>query len=115
MSYPSWTNSPSTWYTRAFSDIGLKPVAGFSNGDILGYSYLQYTLTTGQVRSSSESSFLREAFQGPPYLSVYPNTLAKKVTFDSVRKANGVIVETGGATYKLTATKEVIVSAGTVN
>lgn len=47
-------------------------------------------------------------------LNVYQQTLAKRIIFDNNKKATGVIVNSGGSNYQLNATKEVIVSAGTV-
>jgi len=48
-------------------------------------------------------------------LKVYINTLAKKIEFDSQKRATGVVVQSrpiGVFTYKLRARKEVILSAG---
>lgn len=45
-------------------------------------------------------------------LNLYTRTLAKKILFDENKKANGVIVNTGGFEWKIAAKKEVIVSAG---
>lgn len=44
---------------------------------------------------------------------VYTQTLGKRILFDSNKTATGVLVVTGGASYSLSARKEVILSAGT--
>ena len=83
------------------------------NGDIVGWSYIANTIeSTTQTRSSSETSFLREALVQTPNLQVYKNTLAKSITFDDQRKATGVNIETAGMSCNITANREVIVSAG---
>ncbi|KAL9119762.1 MAG: hypothetical protein Q9187_003686, partial [Circinaria calcarea] len=43
---------------------------------------------------------------------VYQSTMTKKILFDANKKATGVIVDTQGRIYTLSATKEVILSAG---
>ena len=88
---------------------------GFVNGNLLGYSYIAQTSTTDQVRSSSESSFLREALEKTTNLQIYKSTTATKILFDSNKQAIGVEADTGGFTYQIKAGKEVIVSAGTVS
>lgn len=45
---------------------------------------------------------------------MYTQALAKKIMFETNKTATGVSVETAGMLYNLTATKEVIVSAGAV-
>ena len=44
---------------------------------------------------------------------VYTQTLGKQILCDSKKTANGVLVDTGGESYLLSARKEVILSAGT--
>ena len=63
------------------------------------------------TRDSSETSFLRRGLTYPNYL-VYQTTVAKKILFDKNKKAIGVIADTEGKEYTLSATKEVIVTAG---
>ena len=88
------------------------------NGNLLGWTWIAQTIDpTTQVRSTSESSFLREALQINDNLLVYRDTLAKKVLFDTNKKANGIMVETAGlgsgsVAYTIFANQEVIVSSG---
>lgn len=63
MSYSVWVNGISSWFASALSKLGLRQVPDFVDGNLLGYSYIAETLTRDQIRSSSESSFLREAFE----------------------------------------------------
>ncbi len=84
-----------------------------SDGNIFGFGYTAFTLDSRtQTRSSSETSYLREALLKTTNLAIYKNTLAKKVLFDERNRASGVVVESGGISYTLNATKEVIISAG---
>jgi choline dehydrogenase-like flavoprotein len=48
-------------------------------------------------------------------LKVFTHSLAKRVLFDGSKTAIGVVVETGGFNCTLSASKEVILSAGAVS
>ncbi|KAL8722177.1 MAG: hypothetical protein Q9225_001273 [Loekoesia sp. 1 TL-2023] len=101
-----------TWATKGLQAIGLPIVKGFQSGSLLGQSYSMFTINaTTMIRDSSETSFLRRGLAYPNY-KVYQTTMAKKVLFDTNKKAIGVIVDTDGRQYTLSATKEVIVTAG---
>ena len=63
------------------------------------------------IRETSETSFLRYGLQFPN-LMVFTESLAKKVLFDADKKATGVMVDSQGKQFTLTARKEVILSAG---
>ena len=67
---------------------------------------------TTQTRDSSETSFLRSQLDNYN-LVVYQSTLGKRILFDDSKTATGVVVDSEGLSYVLTATKEVILSAGT--
>lgn len=113
VSYPSWANAISSWFENSLRSFGFgfKPVNGFTDGNILSYAYISQTSTTTQVRSTSESSFLREAFEEANNLYIYKSTVASKILFDGT-KAIGVTVDTAGQAYDLSANEEVISSAG---
>ena len=101
-----------TWATRGLQEIGLPIVKGFQSGSLLGQSYSMFTINaTTMTRDSSETSFLRRGLAYPNYM-VYPSTMAKKVLFDTNKRATGVLLDTQGKSYTLTATKEVILTAG---
>ena len=90
----------------------MKELPGLSDGNIFGWGYTPLTIDLQmQTRSSSEISNLREALVQTTDVVVYKNTMAKKVLFDSKNRANGVIVDSGGLTYQINATHEVIISA----
>ncbi|KAL8860930.1 MAG: hypothetical protein Q9178_002685 [Gyalolechia marmorata] len=101
-----------TWATKGLQEIGIPIIKNFQSGALLGQSYSMFTINaTDMTRDSSETSFLRRALSYPNYI-VYPSTLAKTILFDGKKKATGVVVDTQGRQYTLTATREVILTAG---
>ncbi|KAL8700356.1 MAG: hypothetical protein Q9201_005495 [Fulgogasparrea decipioides] len=119
VSYPNFASPAASLLSRGLNAIGLKELSGMSSGNLLGWTWITETIDhTTQVRSTSESAFLRESLQLTGNLVTYRNTLAKKILFDASKRAVGVTVECGGfgsgsVTYTIKATKEVIVSSGT--
>ena len=112
LTFSHYVQAFGTWATRGLEEIGIPIVKGFQSGSLLGQSYSMFTINaTDMTRDSSETSFLRRGLAYPNY-QVYPTTMAKKVLFDEHRKATGVIVDTEGKEYTLSATKEVILTAG---
>ncbi|ESZ93697.1 putative glucose-methanol-choline (gmc) oxidoreductase [Sclerotinia borealis F-4128] len=111
----TWSNYAQafgTWAIQGLVEIGIPVIPGFLGGSLLGSSYPTFTLNADRMtRESSETSFLRVGMQSPD-LKVYTLSLAKKILFDESKTATGVLVETGGYPFTLTATKEVILSAG---
>lgn len=119
VSYPNWANPISSWAALSLQALGFEPRDSFVDGNLLGWSYAACSQSgEDQTRSSSETSFLREALlQSGDKITLYDNTLARRVLFDGT-EAVGLEVTSGTLTtqktYNITATKEVIVSAGTV-
>lgn len=95
--------------------MGFRKLPGFFDGRLFGWSYFAYSLDpTSQTRSSSETSFLRDALSHTTNLNFYKSTLAKKIILENCKVATGVLVNTAGVEYKLYARREVILSAGAV-
>ena len=104
-----------TWATKGFEQIGIPVIRGFLSGKLIGQSESVFTINaTTMHRDSSETSFLAQGLKNPA-LKVHPLTLAKQILFDANKKATGVRVDTAGASYVLSANKEVILTAGTFN
>ncbi|KAI6408869.1 hypothetical protein MCOR20_005236 [Pyricularia oryzae] len=111
----------STWMEPALNEIGIDSTQDFNSGKLMGAQYCSSTINAAkQTRESSQTSYLDEA-SGRPNLKVYSLTKARKVIFDSNKKATGVEVQSqvagaiglGGLTkFTLSARKEVILSAG---
>ncbi len=113
VSFPNHANAFSSWGTKALEELGLNETNGNAGGELLGYSYITYSVEgTQQCRSSSETSFLSEALKTTTNLNVYTQTLAKQILFSNDKKATAVVVDTAGLKYTISAAKEVIVSAG---
>ena len=93
--------------------MGFPEAQGFSNGFLLGRSYITHTINPfTRRRETSSSSYLREALVESNNLNLYIRTLAKKILFDENKKANAVVLETEGFQWKMEAKKEVIVASG---
>lgn len=112
VTFSNYANAMSSWVEKGFAAIGIKPIQGFTSGALNGSAYVLETINAAdQTRESSETAFLQPALESTS-LTVYQSTLAKKVLFDLEKTANGVLVESDGVEYTLSARKEVIVSAG---
>ncbi|RDI84619.1 hypothetical protein Vi05172_g5481 [Venturia inaequalis] len=112
VSYANYAGPFSSWMEGSFNEIGIPTTQDFNSGSLLGAQYCSSTIDpSSETRESSQTSFLD--FAGTrKNLQVYTLTLAKKILFDSNKKATGVVVSTAGFPYTLSARKEVIVSAG---
>lgn len=115
VSYPNWANAISSWFALGLNELGLRPLTGFTNGSLIGWSYVANTLDPKfQIRSSSETSFLRDSLLKTTNLALYQSTLAKQIVFQD-GKATQISLDSRGTAYTIAANKEIIVSAGTVS
>jgi choline dehydrogenase len=104
-----------TWATKAFEQAGLPIIPGFLSGRLLGQSYVNFAINPDTMtRESSETAFLQSTLGNSAY-TLHPRTMAKRILFNSNKKATGVLVETEKLQYTLSARKEVILSAGVFN
>ncbi|KAK4610621.1 Patulin synthase [Fulvia fulva] len=110
--FANYANPMSSWVQRGLEQVGLGRQQGFTSGVLNGSSYAISNIdhSTG-IRETSESSFLQWAIRNSN-IQVYQSTMAKKIIFDSERRATGVDCDSAGYEYTLTARREVIVSAG---
>ena len=112
VSWGKTEDSFGSWVQKALKENGLPGIDGFNSGRLLGSSFATCTIDpTTAKRSSSESTFLREALE-TTLLKVYKNTLAQRILFNEQKKATGISISTGNTSYTLSARKEVIISAG---
>lgn len=115
LSFANYQQPPSPYLAKGMKAAGISAQDGLNSGILNGYAATTVEVDpTYETRSSSETSFLQTAFTKTG-LKVYPSTLAKQILFDATKKATGVTVVTGPDTYTLSASKEVIVSAGAVS
>jgi choline dehydrogenase len=113
VSFATWANSFSSYAQIAFQKLGFSTAVDFVSGTLSGVQYCMNTIDPdGQIRDSSESSFLQMAMK-TTNVQVYNNTLTKRIIFDG-KRACGAVANSAGVEYTLFATKEVIVSAGAV-
>ena len=112
VTYSHYVQAFGTWATKGLQQLGFPIIKGFQSGSLLGQSYSMFTINaTTMTRDSSETSFLRKGLAYSNYM-VYQSTMAKRILFDANDKATGVVVDTQGKTYTLSATKEVTVASG---
>lgn len=112
VTYSNYAQAFSSWAQKAFSEIGIHPINGFQSGKLFGSAYGLATIEASTMtRESSETAYLEPAL-GNPNLYVFQSTLGKKIIFNANKRATGVQVDTEGKVYTLSATKEVILSAG---
>jgi choline dehydrogenase len=117
VTHSNWATPWASWAQKGFREIGIPDIDDFDSGHLLGSQYCPCTIRPGdQTRATSESTFLQKAMQSDEKnLKVFTHTLANQVLFDGNKTATGVVVETGGFNYTLSANKEVILSAGAVS
>jgi choline dehydrogenase len=113
VSWSNWAASISTWSFAAYRAMGLTSLpAAFESGELDGFFYNPSTVDPEtQQRSSSQTSFLDYAMRTTS-IKVYTHALARKILFTHDKVANGVLVQSGYKNFTLSATKEVILSAG---
>ncbi|KXH42694.1 choline dehydrogenase [Colletotrichum nymphaeae SA-01] len=114
VSWNNWVDPTLTWLAQVVLSLGLSiSPKGFSSGKLAGHgAWVPSTIEPEKTqRSTSESSFLREAIKDTE-ITVYTHTLATKILFDGT-KAVGVSVNSQGVEYTLFANEEVILTAGT--
>jgi choline dehydrogenase len=110
VSYPNSASSFATWLSLAFESKGFKEAQGFSHGSILGSQFTPFTIGPSHQTRSGSDSFLWNSWT--PFLSLYKNTMAKRILFSPQKQAIAVDVQTLLTEYTLAVNKEVILSAG---
>ncbi|MCJ1392119.1 hypothetical protein MMC18_004986 [Xylographa bjoerkii] len=112
VTFSNYAQAIASWVQGGLAEIGVLPTNGFTSGELNGSSYvLQAIQASKQTRESSETGFLRPALKRGN-LIVFPLSLAKRIVFDGTKAATGVVVNTEGKEYILSAKKEIILSAG---
>ena len=106
------TNPISNSFVAAAEEVGLAKVVDFNGPDREGLGFYQVTQQNGQ-RCSSAKGYLTPALTRPN-LTVLTQALVEKIIInDGV--ATGVKLQLDGQSIELTATKEVLLSAGAIN
>lgn len=112
VSYSNYAQPFSSWMNLGMQAIGINETQDFNSGSLMGGQYCSSTIDpSSELRSSSQASFLTSI--KPLTLTTYSKTLAKKIVFNKQKKATGVQVKGAfGNTLTLSASKEIIISAG---
>lgn len=111
LSYANYVLPFTSWAIKAAEALGLRQLAGYIDGDLIGTGWhVQTTDPRTMVRDSSETAFLEPALRREN-LVVHHSTMALKILFEG-NEAVGVVCSTQGKKFTLTARKEVILSAG---
>lgn len=114
VTFSAWVNPVPAWLGLSFQELGFQKLQSLLSGTLIGWSWMSVTLhPMSQTRSSSEA-FLRASMLQSSNLVLYKNTMAKKILFEN-GTAVGVAVNSGGNDYNISASHEVIVSAGVVS
>lgn len=111
VSYPRYPMPFSSWAQKGFRELQIRDADDFNSGDLTGHQFCAMTIRPkDQSRSSADAAFIQPS-QNLENLTIYQNTLGRKVMFDKQKRAIGVRVQQR-MHFKLMATREVIVSAG---
>lgn len=112
LTFSAYAMAMSSWVQKGLAEIGVQPRQGFTSGALFGSSYVMEAIDAKtQLRESSETAFLRPALTRSN-LIIYQDSLAKKVLFDTQKRAIGIVVNTAGKEYMLSVNREVVLSAG---
>ncbi|CZR53407.1 uncharacterized protein PAC_03285 [Phialocephala subalpina] len=120
LSFPNFALPFSSYTAEGFREIGVPKVQSLIGGELLDSQYNPFTINpTEATRDSSQASFLEASMTaGRNNLKAYTHSLARKVLCSqnsTSSRAAGVQVIFGNAPpFTLSATKEVIASAGAI-
>lgn len=99
-------------FLDACAQIGLPTLADYHGGEMEG-AFLSVGTQREGWRCSSEKAFLRPA-RSRSNLTVMTRAEVDSIRFDGTKRAVGITLRRGGTTMNIDATREVILSAGTV-
>lgn len=118
VTYPNWTPVWSTWAAKGLEAIGINATDLYNEGSLLGWFYAQLTVEPkDQVRSTStEFIYTAEKSELNGSLTAYLETHVDKIIFDESNTATAVQVsDLDLISYKISASREVILSAGALH
>lgn len=101
----------SQWVNKGLTAMGIPESQDFNSGTLMGHQHCMMTIRPfDQTRSSSEAAFLLYD-NHVEKMTIYQNTVVKKILFNDQKRATGVRA-TGWWDFNVNARKEVIISAG---
>lgn len=111
VSFPRYAMPFSRWVNKGLTAMGIPEAEDFNSGTLMGHQFTMMTIRPyDQTRSSSEAAFLLYD-NHVEKMTIYQNTLAKRILFDEHRRAIGVRASQWWD-FTVKARKEVIISAG---
>ena len=113
VAWPNYVEPVASSFVEGLPNIGIFPNdLNFNSGFLNGSAWTTFTITGDtQHRDSSQSSYLNDSLHNTDIV-VYTQSMAKRILFDQNRTATGVEVSQGPTRFTLSASKEVILSAG---
>ncbi|KAK3942480.1 GMC oxidoreductase [Diplogelasinospora grovesii] len=113
ISWANWVDPAATWLAKCLQGMGMpKSDVGFTSGTLSGFgAWTNTEIDPTTAERSSATEYLKQAIENTEIM-VYHQTQAMKINFDNTKRARSVLVSTMGLEYTLSASKEVIVSAG---
>ncbi|KAL4783813.1 hypothetical protein BJX76DRAFT_368062 [Aspergillus varians] len=113
VSFPNYANGLASWIARAFRELSLPDIRGFTSGRLIGSAYILSTIQAStQMRASAKTAYLDPLIGRNLNLIIYQSTHAKQILFNDDTIATGVRVSSEGQEYTLSARNEVIVAGG---
>ncbi|PKR58308.1 GMC family oxidoreductase [Thalassospira lohafexi] len=104
-------------FIKAAGENGIEPTDDFNTGDNTGIGYFEVNQRAGW-RWNTSKAFIRPVKERPN-LTVWTEAQVEKLTFakkaDGQLVCNGAIVNRAGISQQVSATKEIVLSAGAVN
>ena len=109
---PTFKTELSDRFIKAAEELGLPRRTDFNGSDQEGAGYFQLTARNGK-RCSTASAYLNPV-KSRPNLTIITNAHTRKITFNG-KHAHGVEVELENQIKSYTASREIILSAGTIS
>jgi choline dehydrogenase len=102
-------------FADAAVETGIEKTDDFNSGDNAGVGYFDVNQRSGW-RWNTSKAFLRPV-KSRPNLTIWTEAQAEKLLFDrtGALRCSGVRVNRAGTSVEVTATKEVVLSAGAIN
>lgn len=111
--YPGWRTPLSEAFLKAGVETGGK-IVDYNGEKQIGYSIIQFTMNNG-TRMSASKAFLHP-IKHRKNLHIVKMAHVTRILIDPrSKRAYGVEYDKYGKTYKIFATREIILSAGTIN
>ncbi|XP_044013817.1 glucose dehydrogenase [FAD, quinone]-like [Aphidius gifuensis] len=108
--YPQWRTPFATAFLEAGQTLGYN-ITDVNGADQIGFSYIQLTSDQG-ARCSASKAYLRINRSN---LDIVTGARVLRILINSRNQAYGVEYEKNGIKYKAYASKEVVLSAGTID